>query len=93
MQVTQGIYEHYKSTPEDPKLFQVLMLSHHEITKEVLVHYQPLYYESRDGIYDDGITVWTRTITNFCEEVEHEGKKVPRFNRISDNSATNTSAG
>lgn len=80
--VTQGIYEHYKSTPDDRKYYQVLMLSHHEETHEVLVHYQPLYFLEGDAIYSDGITVWTRTLENFQENVQHNGKTMPRFTRI-----------
>lgn len=82
MQVGQGIYEHYKSTKEEPKYYQVLFLSHLEETRETLVHYQPLYYKD-DGVYDDGIAVWTRTLKNFCENVEWQGKTVPRFKRVS----------
>lgn len=81
--ITQGVYEHYKSTSEDKKLYQVLFLSHFEETHEVMVHYIPLYYVEKDGIYDDGITVWTRTLENFEETVEHNGKTLPRFTRIS----------
>jgi hypothetical protein len=81
--VTQGIYEHYKSTPEDRKYYQVLLLSHDEETQETLVHYQPLYFLKDDAIYNDGITVWTRTLKNFEETVRHNGKTIPRFTLIS----------
>lgn len=77
----QAIYEHYKSTPEDRKLYQVLLLSHDEATQELLVHYQPLYFQE-DNIYDDGVTVWTRTVQNFNEFVEWNGKTVPRFKLV-----------
>ena len=83
MKVTQGIYEHYKSTPSEPKFYQVLLLSHLEETGETLVHYQPLYWDNKDGAYDDGITTWTRTLKNFCEDVEWNGKTLPGFKRIS----------
>jgi hypothetical protein len=82
MQVSQGIYEHYKSTVEDLKLYQVLFLSHFEDTLEVMVHYQPLYYSNEGGIYNDGITIWTRTFANFTETVEWDGKTVARFTRV-----------
>ena len=81
--VTQGIYEHYKSTPQSRKYYQVLLLSHNEETLEVLVHYQPLYYLENDEAHADGITVWTRTLQNFEESVEYNGKSMPRFTRIS----------
>jgi hypothetical protein len=83
MKVTQGIYEHYKSTSDDPKYYQVLMLSHLEETREALVHYIPLYWQESDcEVYADGVTVWTRTLENFCETVEWNDKKVPRFRRL-----------
>jgi hypothetical protein len=80
--ITQGIYEHYSSTPEDRKYYQVLFLSHFEDTLEVMVHYQPLYFVNEEGIYNDGITVWTRTLKNFEESVEWNGKTVSRFKKI-----------
>lgn len=80
--ISQGIYEHYKSTTKSPKYYQVLLLSHDEATLATLVHYQPLYYQE-DDVYDDGITVWTRTFENFTEKVEWQGKLAPRFKRIS----------
>lgn len=82
MKISQGIYEHYKSTPEDPKYYQVLFLSHFEETGETMVHYQPLYFNDEGGVYDDGITVWTRTLENFCETVEWNGQTKPRFKRL-----------
>lgn len=80
--ITQGIYEHYKSTPEDRKLYQVLFLTHDEATLEVLVHYVPLYHQHDDRVLKDGIAGWTRTLTNFTDEVELNGKKVPRFRLV-----------
>ncbi len=80
--ITQGVYEHYKSTPEDRKYYQVVMLSHDEATRGVLVHYQPLYWNNSGGIYDDGITIWTRTLENFTQHVKHNGKQMPRFRRV-----------
>jgi hypothetical protein len=82
MQVTQGIYEHYKSKPGKQKLYQVLFLSHNEADLEVLVHYAPLYHVN-DTMIKDGITIWTRTLKNFSENVIVEGKSVPRFKRVS----------
>lgn len=84
MKVSQGIYEHYKSTKETPKYYQVLLLSRSEADRHVLVHYQPLYWDETmdNGVYEDGITVWTRTLENFCEQVEWQGQKLPRFKRI-----------
>lgn len=63
-------------------LYQVLFLSHNESDLEVLVHYVPLYKLSDDKKTDDGIAVWTRTLTNFTESVEYKGKTVTRFTKI-----------
>ena len=84
MKISQGIYEHYKSTTKNPKYYQVLFLSHLEETGETLVHYQPLYWEASNdnAVFEDGITIWTRTLANFCEEVDYEDKMVKRFKRI-----------
>lgn len=83
--VLQGIYEHYKSTPKQRRYYQVLFLSHQEDSGEVLVHYQPMYWHEEDDntIYEDGITIWTRTLLNFSENVTWKGKAVPRFKRVS----------
>ena len=85
MDVSQGIYEHYKSTPAAPKRYQVLFLSHSEETRQVLVHYQPMYWDDTNdnAVYDDGITIWTRSLENFCENVAWKGSTVPRFRRVS----------
>ena len=80
--ITQGIYEHYKSTPEDKKLYQVLILSHNEENLEVMVHYIPLYTSTDSIELKDGIALWTRTLKNFSENVEYNGKQMPRFTRI-----------
>ena len=38
-----GVYEHYKSTPEDRKYYLVQGIGRHTRTEEVLVSYVPLY--------------------------------------------------
>lgn len=81
--ITQGIYEHYKSTPEARKYYQVLFLSRNEENHETLIHYAPLYFVKDEPLYSDGITMWTRTLKNFTETVEYNGKTVPRFTKIS----------
>lgn len=81
--ITQGIYEHYKSTPEHRMLYQVLFLSHNEENLEVLVHYVPLYHDENDKVTSDGIAIWTRTLKDFTAEVEYAGKTGPRFRLIS----------
>lgn len=81
--ITQGIYEHYKSTPENRRLYQVLLLSHNEADMEVLVHYTPLYHDETSDIGTDGITVWTRPLKDFNASVQLDGETVPRFKLIS----------
>lgn len=80
--IKQGVYEHYKSTQEHRMYYQVLFLSHNEPDLEVLVHYVPLYTLSQDKQTNDGIAVWTRTLKNFTEAVQWNGKTVPRFTLI-----------
>lgn len=63
--------------------YQVLFLSHNEPNLEILVHYVPLYKLKKDKQTDDGVAIWTRTLQNFTETVEWEGKTVPRFTLIS----------
>ncbi len=82
--ITQGIYEHHKSTPDHRMYYQVLFLSHNEPDLEVLVHYVPLYTLREDKQTNDGIAVWTRTLKNFEETVEWGGKTIPRFTKIKD---------
>lgn len=38
-----GVYEHYKSTPQDRRYYQVLGFARHTETEEMLVIYVPLY--------------------------------------------------
>ena len=85
--IAQGVYAHYKSTTEDPKYYQVLFLSHFEDTLEVMVHYIPMYFTNDGGIYDDGIAVWTRTLANFTEDVEYNGKTMPRFTLVTEHNS------
>lgn len=63
-------------------LYQVLFLSHHEETMEVLVHYVGLTVEEMKDFMKDGTAIWTRTLKNFSETVEHKGETMPRFKRI-----------
>ena len=81
--ITQGIYEHYKSTPEKKRLYQVLFLSRNEPDLAILVHYTPLFYDSDDNLTKNGINIWTRTLEDFTAELEYNNKTVPRFTRIS----------
>jgi hypothetical protein len=59
-----GRYQHYKGP-----FYDVFGLSIDEVTLEPLVHYRSLAHG----------TSWTRTVKNFTEDVEVDGKKVQRF--------------
>lgn len=74
-ELRQGIYEHYKSTPEDRKLYQVLMVAQHTENDDILAIYVPLYFDPTQ----DGIRVQARPVEMFTGEVSHNGEIVPRF--------------
>ena len=63
-----GKYRHYKS-----KDYQVLGVAIHTETDEELVIYKKLY---------DDYSLWVRPFAMFTEEVEVNGKKVPRFEYV-----------
>lgn len=65
-----GEYEHYKG-----KRYQVLGVAKHSETLEELVVYQKLY---------DDRGLWVRPLAMFTEEVEVDGKRMPRFRYIRD---------
>lgn len=60
-----GKYRHYKGGE-----YEVLGMARHRETREEMVVYRALY-----GNFD----LWVRPLAMFCEEVEINGKKVPRF--------------
>ena len=61
-------YRHYKG-----KEYEVIGIAKHSETLEETVVYQALYGERG---------VWVRPVKMFFEEVEVEGKKMPRFEYI-----------
>ncbi|MBI2475598.1 DUF1653 domain-containing protein [Candidatus Uhrbacteria bacterium] len=63
-----GKYEHYKGNQ-----YEVVGVAKHSETLEELVVYRALY-----GKYN----LWVRPLKMFLEEVEVEGKKIPRFRFI-----------
>jgi hypothetical protein len=77
--VVLATYEHYKSSEEELFLYQVLFLSRHTETQEVLVNYVPLYASQPV----DGIAIYSRPLAMFTELVEiRQGMGrylVPRF--------------
>ena len=67
--VRLGKYRHYKGNE-----YEVIGLAEHSETLEDLVVYQALYGERE---------LWVRPVKMFLEEVEVDGKKIPRFKYIS----------
>jgi hypothetical protein len=65
-----GIYEHYKG-----KRYRVLFITKHSETLEDMVVYKACYGD---------FSMWVRPLKMFTEEVEVDGKKVPRFKFIED---------
>jgi hypothetical protein len=67
MTLKTGKYKHYKG-----KEYEVIGIARHSETLEELVVYRALYQV-------DGENLWVRPLKMFLEEVEIEGKKMPRF--------------
>lgn len=67
-------YRHFRNK----KIYRFVAFATIEATEEEAVVYQAMYGERR---------LWIRTKENFFEEVQHEGKRVPRFQRISQDEA------
>ena len=63
-----GKYRHYKGNE-----YVVIDVARHSETLEELVVYRALY-----GTHD----LWVRPLKMFIEEVEFDGKKMPRFEYI-----------
>ena len=63
-----GRYRHYKG-----KDYEVIGVARHSETQELLVVYRCLYGE---------FGLWVRPLAMFVEEVEIEGRLVPRFTRL-----------
>ena len=70
MKLKPGRYRHYKGSD-----YQVIDVARHSETEELLVVYRTLY-----GDFD----LWVRPLEMFIEEVEVEGKTLPRFTFISE---------
>jgi len=65
-----GVYEHYKG-----ERYEVLFIVKHSETLEDMVVYKKLYGD---------FSLWVRPLGMFTEEVEVNGKKVPRFEFVED---------
>lgn len=66
--LTLGKYEHYKG-----KRYEVIGIAKHSETFEEVVVYKALYGERG---------LWVRPLKMFLEEVEVDGKKMPRFKYV-----------
>lgn len=71
-----GVYEHYKSTPAKEMQYRVLGVVRNTETEQLMVVYEALY---DCGDYGQ---MWVRPLDMFLQEVEVEGKKIPRFTLI-----------
>lgn len=63
-----GKYKHYKGNE-----YEVISVAKHSETQEDMVVYRALYSEGQ---------IWVRSLKMFLEEVEINGKKIPRFEYI-----------
>lgn len=74
MKVEVGaLYEHFKG-----KRYKVLAVAHHSEDLQPYVVYEALYHSEQFGDH----SLWVRPLAMFVEEVEMNGKKVPRFQKI-----------
>jgi hypothetical protein len=68
--VQLGFYRHYSG-----KLYRVIGIAKHSETLEDMVVYEPQYENELSKL-------WVRPLGMFLEEVEIEGKKLPRFSFV-----------
>ena len=68
-----GKYQHYKE-----KQYEVIGIAHHSETLEPMVVYKALYDSPEFGAH----ALWVRPLSMFIENVEVEGKLMPRFKYI-----------
>jgi hypothetical protein len=66
--IQKGIYKHYKG-----KMYRVIDVAHHSENLEKYVIYQALY---------DDYEMWIRPYKMFIENIEIDGKSIPRFTFI-----------
>ena len=72
LKIKKGIYEHYKKN-----YYEVIDLARHSETLEDMVFYRML----------SDFSLWVRPLSMFLEEIDIQGKKVPRFKFISSQSS------
>lgn len=72
-----GKYRHYKG-----KEYEVIGIARHSETLEELVVYKALYQTNLPSAslqQTKGENLWVRPLKMFIEDIEIEGKKIPRF--------------
>ena len=74
-----GIYEHYKSTPQHRRYYQLVGFARHTETEEKLALYIPLYITPELT----GLRLQARPLSMFSDTVTYNRKLVPRFTFIS----------
>jgi len=67
----RGRYRHYKGN-----FYEVVGIARHSETEEELVVYRKLYGDH---------SLWVRPLGMFMENVQVDGRSVPRFERIGEN--------
>ena len=72
MKLQTGKYKHYKG-----KEYEVIGIAKHSETLEELVVYKALYQS-------EGENIWVRPLEMFLGEIENEGKKIKRFEFITE---------
>lgn len=70
-----GRYQHYKGG-----VYDVIGVAHHSETLEKLVVYRALYDHRTFGAG----SLWVRPMDAFFEDVEIDGKHLPRFKKLSE---------
>ena len=77
MQLKVGqIWKHYK----EDHLYKIIALPKHSDTYENMVVYEAQYEPT-----DTDNKLWVKETAEFLKEIEWQGKRVPRFELISDN--------
>ena len=71
--ITPGRYQHYKG-----KFYEVIGIARHSESLEEYIVYRALYDSKEFG--DNAL--WIRPKKMFMEEVVMDGKKVPRFQKV-----------
>jgi len=73
MTIQPGIYRHFKG-----KNYEVIGIAHHSETLEELVVYRALYSSPDFGEN----ALWVRPVKIWEQDVEFEGRKVRRFEKV-----------